>query len=153
MITELVGAAQSVQALASLLKSATQLSNYNEIVLAVSEVNMKLMQANAVALQSQEQQATLQARIRELEAQLEDTQIWRKVAEELETIQVSEGVFAYLYKQRSEPFRREKKFCTNCALQRHLSLLQETREPARQTGLLCPRCSTKLVFYNYADAA
>jgi hypothetical protein len=153
MITELVGAAQSVQALATLLKSANQLSNYNEIVLAVSEVNMKLMQANAVALQAQEQQAALQAKLRELEAQVEDTQVWKEVAEELEALQVSAGVFAYVYKQRSEPFRSEKKFCTNCALQRHLSLLQETREPSRQIGLLCPRCNTKLVFYSYADAA
>jgi hypothetical protein len=57
MIPELLGATQSVQALASLLKSANGLSNYNEILLAVSEVNTKLMNANAVALAAQEQQS------------------------------------------------------------------------------------------------
>ena len=57
MIQELLIASQSVQALGTLLKAANGLANYNEIVAAISEVNTKLMQANTVALTSQEKQA------------------------------------------------------------------------------------------------
>jgi len=59
MFNELMLASQSVQALGTLLKAANGLANYNEIVAKVSEVNEKLMGANAVALAAQEKQSAL----------------------------------------------------------------------------------------------
>ncbi len=76
MIPELLGAAQSVQSLFSLLKAANGLANYNEIVAAVSEVNTKLMQANAVALASQEKQSALSAKVHELEKECVRLKDW-----------------------------------------------------------------------------
>ena len=80
MIAEFLGAAQSVQVLASLLKCAQGLTNYNEIVAAVSEVNAKLMAAQAVGVQSLDAQRTLHDRVRELEQQVEAFTEWKKFA-------------------------------------------------------------------------
>lgn len=153
MIPELLGAAQSVQVLASLLKSATSLANYNDIVLAVSDVNARLMQANALALASQEQQSELGRRLKEAEAKLAQLQEWHREAAGLECIQVGEGVFAYLSRQRGSRYQAQPKYCANCFLQNQPSLLQESREDRRHIGLHCPRCKLKVAFTHYLDSA
>jgi hypothetical protein len=53
MYAELAAAVQSARALGTLIKAATSLSNYNELVLAVSDVTTKLLDANTVALEAQ----------------------------------------------------------------------------------------------------
>ena len=70
MINELMMASQSVQALGTLLKAANGLANYNEIVAKVSDVNSKLMGANAVALAAQEKQSSLATKVQELEGEV-----------------------------------------------------------------------------------
>jgi hypothetical protein len=149
MIPELLGATQSVQALASLLKSANGLSNYNEILLAVTEVNTKLMNANAVALASQEQQSLLAKQLRDREAELEALILWKKDAEMLEQVEVAKGVFAYMKKDRRGPFQSQPKYCANCYFSNRPSLLQESREDYRNTGLNCHLCDAKMVFNFY----
>jgi uncharacterized protein YaaR (DUF327 family) len=67
MIAEFSAAIQSAKALGELVKAAHGLTNYNEFVTAVYEVNAKLMDATAVALSSQERQTALTARVAELE--------------------------------------------------------------------------------------
>ena len=76
MFAELTGAVQSVQVLTTLLNSANKLSNYNEIVAAVAEVNLKLIQANQVALESQEKISSLQKQNNSLEEQLHSLNDW-----------------------------------------------------------------------------
>ena len=102
MITELIGAAQSVQALTTLLSSANKISNYNEIVAAVAEVNLKLMQANSVALSLQEKIRELQQNNEELDRQIKASNDWSSEAEGYEETQVSDGVFVMVPKERSE---------------------------------------------------
>ena len=152
MIPELLGAAQSVQTLAALLKSATSLANYNEIVLAVSEVNSKLMQANATALESQERQAELARKLKEVEEQLAELRSWKKQAENLTCVQIGEGVFAYVGPSQSS-FQAQPKYCANCFLHNEPSILQESREDRRLIGLNCQRCKLKVAFTHYLNAA
>ena len=59
MFAELECAVQSVQILATLLNSANKLSNYKEILTAVAEVNLKIIQANQVAIELQEKISSL----------------------------------------------------------------------------------------------
>ena len=153
MIPELLGAAQSVQTLAALLRSATSLGNYNEIVLAVSEVNSKLMQANATALESQERQAELGRKLKEVEEQLAELKSWKKEAEKLTCVQIGEGVFAYVSPVRNTSFQAQPKYCANCFLQNSPSILQESREDRRLIGLHCQRCKQKVAFTHYLNAA
>lgn len=152
MFAELTGAAQSVQALSSLLKASNGLSNYSEIVSAVSEVNSKLMQANAVALASQEKQSSLTAELNDLRVQFDRLNDWSVEAKQYDTVEIANGVFAQLKIERSEKFESEKKLCTNCFHQNWKSLLQQSNEEMRQKGLTCHRCKALVVFRHYKDA-
>ncbi len=58
MYGEIIAAIGSAKALRELVKAATSLANNNELIAAVSDVNSKLMDATAVALESQVAQFT-----------------------------------------------------------------------------------------------
>ncbi len=152
MFNELMLASQSVQALGTLLKAANGLANYNEIVAKVSEVNEKLMGANAVALAAQEKQSALSARVKELESEVTRLRDWSAEAERYETREVAVGVFAYLSKSETGKFQSAHKLCANCFNQGTKSLLQQQKvEVGRQLSLVCHRCKANIVFSYYVE--
>lgn len=140
MIPELLDAAQSVQSLFTLLKAANGLANYNEIVAAVSEVNVKLMQANSVALSSQAQQAVLSGRIRELEAMVAEFENWQQIASEYELRDLAHGVFAYVYRPRSESGVARHFACAKCFQERKRSVLQREHQDCYK----CSNCGVEI---------
>lgn len=152
MINELLLASQSVQALGGLLKAANGLSNYNEIVEKVSEVNAKLMQANAVALASQERQSALVHQVHELEGQVKSLKDWQAEASNYEVREVAQGIFVLLDKSSSGKFESAQKLCANCFNQGNKALLQQQKvEVGRQLSLVCHRCKANVIFRYYAD--
>lgn len=152
MINELLLASQSVQALGMLLKAANGLSNYNEIVAAVSEVNAKFMQANAVALAAQEKQSMLTSRVNELEQEIVRLQNWNAEAQNYEILEFATGLFAYVARDNVQPLQSAHKLCTNCFGKQIKSLLQQQRiEVGRQRSLVCHRCNSNVVFRHYVD--
>ena len=152
MISELIGAAQSVQSLSSLLIAANKLSNYNEIVSAISEINSKLMHANSFALLSQEKIAYQQTRIAILENQIKSLNDWDSEAKGYEDIQVASGIFVVAPLERAYKLKSTMKLCTNCFYQKHKSVLQHSDEAMRKCGLTCHRCNSKLIFNHYIDS-
>ena len=140
MLNELMLASQSVQALGTLLKAASGLANYNEIVAKVSEVNTKLMGANAVALGAQEKQAALAAKVQQLESELASLKDWQAEAHTFEVREVAAGVFAYLAKVSSKDFQSAQKFCANCFDQGIVKL--QPCLPPQQT---CCRCAFRFM--------
>jgi DNA-directed RNA polymerase subunit RPC12/RpoP len=145
MISELLGAAQSVQALSSLLQAAKTLSNYNEIVAAVSQVNAKLMQANAVALASQEKQAALAARVAELEKDIERMSEWDRQAVRYVLTALAPGVFVYaLRPDRAEEGEPMHYLCANCMGKRQTALIQLAAESSFGRKYECHNCGAVL---------
>lgn len=151
MFAELTSAVQSVQALTTLLNSANNLSNYNEIVAAVAEVNLKLIQANKVAIESQEKISVLQKQLNSLEEQLQSINSWNSEATNFENVQVSNGVFVIVSKQRDDKLQSVLKYCINCFEDKKKSVLQHSSEVIRKVGLSCNRCGSKMIFTHYAD--
>jgi DNA-directed RNA polymerase subunit RPC12/RpoP len=139
MIAEFLGAAQSVQALASLLKSAQGLANYNEIVAAVSEVNAKLMSAQAVGLQALESQSTLHARVKELEAQLQALNDWQQVAPDyaLQAVGAFKRDFVRVYKPRGQGLEPRHWACARCFEEKKRYVLTQTQN---ERAYQCPNC-------------
>ena len=144
MIQELLIASQSVQALGTLLKAANGLANYNEIVAAISEVNTKLMQANTVALTSQEKQAALANRISELETELRGFKNWDNEINRYELRQLAPGIFAYGLKPGQENGEPPHLLCPNCVSRHQKSLLQLTDEGQSGRDYECQNCSSTL---------
>ncbi len=70
MYAEISAAIQSLRTVAELAKAANSLSNYNELIAAVSDANGRLMEATAMALASQERHSDLLTRITQLEEEL-----------------------------------------------------------------------------------
>lgn len=144
MINELVLASQSVQALMTLLKAAQNLSNYNEIVAAVSEVNAKLMQANAVALSSQEKQSFLTNRITELENELRELKSWERESQRYQLTKLAFGAYAYSLKPDMENAEPPHYLCATCMNQRKKSVLQ----PCGEVFLRCSICHEEIQVAN-----
>lgn len=67
MYAEISAAIASAKTALELAKAAKQLSDFNNVVAAVAEVNAKLMDATVVALASLEKQSALSDRVAELE--------------------------------------------------------------------------------------
>jgi PHP family Zn ribbon phosphoesterase len=139
MITELLGAAQSVQSLFTLLKAAKGLANYNEIVAAVSEVNVKLMEANSVALSAQAEQAVLTGRLKDLETKLAEYENWERTAADYELKDLAHGVYAYVYNPVSGGGARHWA-CAKCFQERKRHVLQKEYPPCYK----CPNCGTEI---------
>jgi hypothetical protein len=77
MLAEFQAALQSAKALSDIAKASRGLANYNELATAVSDVNVKLMAATAIALSAQEKQAAQNSRINHLEDELNSCCRWR----------------------------------------------------------------------------
>jgi len=151
MVAELIGAVQSLKALSELMTSANKLSNFNEIVSALADVNMRLMQANSVALESQEKIISQQEKIQNLEEQLESLKNWSSEVSNYESVQVSNGVFVIVPKERNSKIQSTLKYCINCFTDMKKSVLQHSNEEMRRCGLTCYRCSSKLIFNHYVE--
>ena len=151
MYAEISSVVASAKLALDLTKAANGLSNFNELVSAVSDVNVKLMQAMAVALASQEKQAALVSRVSELEGELVKLKNWEAEARNYETTQIARGVFAYVVKGNVEPMTSAQKFCSNCFHQSRKSFLQETKDAPRGFILHCDGCKSRLSIRHYAD--
>jgi polyhydroxyalkanoate synthesis regulator phasin len=134
MFAEISAAIQSTKALSDLLKAAKTLSNYNEVTAAVAEVNLRLMDATAVALASQETQTRLTARITELENELAKIQDWEKEASRYDLKEIDKGAFVYTLKPGA----------TNGFAKKEKSILQLDNVSVAGHHYLCPNCKAEI---------
>jgi hypothetical protein len=143
MYAEIVGAINSVKIVNDLLKAAHTLSNYNELVAAVAEVNAKLMTASTVALESQEKQATLAQRVGELEKEIVKLKNWKRKAKRYQRTEIAPSVFAYDLKPGMEHGETAHHLCANCFEKGEESTLQADAAGTKVYTYSCPRCQNK----------
>jgi len=141
MLTEFLGAAQSVKALGELLRAAKELSNYNEIVAAVSEVNTKLMQAQVVGIASLEKQQAQSTEIGNLEKEIAELKNWQREMERYELHKFVTGSFAFVVKVASENGEPSHFICTVCADKRQKTILQPVKDGRY---LRCNPCGSEI---------
>lgn len=141
MYAEIVAAVQSVQGVSAIISASKQLSNYNELVSAVSEVNTKLMAATTVALASQEQHALVLQRVRDLEEKLMQFEKWEEKAKNYSLREASIGTFIYAYTPVVESSNPRHWACAKCFQDRKISILQRQHPPA----YVCNECDTKII--------
>lgn len=140
MFAEFAAAIQSVKTVTEIAKAATSLANYNDLVSAVSDVNMKLMETMNVALASQERQSALIQRLTDLEDESrklkeQKSHVGRYKLHEFET-----GTLAYALKEEfcggSEPMHY---LCVTCVDKGSFTRLQPIRS---HRALHCPECKS-----------
>jgi len=139
MTMEIIAAINSLKQLGELLAAAKGLSNYNELVSAVSEVNSKLMAATTIALSSQEKQMALTNRVAELEAALAKFENWEKKIKRYALFKFPTGHFAYALKPNIEQSEPSHYLCANCVDKKQVSYLQPS---SSQNTLWCQVCKS-----------
>ena len=144
MYAEITAAVQSVMALNQLIKAASGLKNFNELVAAVSEVNAKLMEAQSAALFAQEKQSSLANRINELEKEIMDFKNWEHDAQRYELCEIASSVLADKLKPGVQPSEPAHMLWANCYSKRQKAILQLTNESDFGRWYICHNCKSEV---------
>ena len=128
MYAEIVAAVRSTKILADLLKATHSLSNYSELLTAVTDVQMKLTDAIASELTSQEKQAALAEKIRGLEKQLAEVKGWEAQIQRYALFELPIKALAYALKPGMEQGEPLHYLCTSCVDKKQKSVLQPEEE-------------------------
>jgi hypothetical protein len=141
MYTEISAAIASTKTALEIIKSAKGLANYGELVAAVSEVSTKLMEATAVALESQEKQGVLIARVAELERELANFNEVKKKQSRYRLHEFTTGALAYALKEDCADGEPHHYLCAAC-MDKECSTKMQPVGNKRQ--LWCPECKTAI---------
>ena len=139
MYAEISAAVASAKTALDIAKAAHGLSNYNELVAAVSEVNTKLMQATTVALASLEKQSSLISEIAELKEKLRDVEDWEGQMKRYSLHEFPTKALAYALQPGMEQGQPLHYLCTACVDQKKKTTLQP-----HGRFLYCPVCKTDI---------
>ena len=138
MYTEIASAIQSTKTALDLVKAARGLANYSELLTAVTEVQIKLTDAIASELASQEKQAELLERVRELEKRLSEFESWDAQIARYALFAFETKAMAYALKPGMENGQPMHYLCLPCADKRQRSTLQPNGR-----YLICPNPACK----------
>jgi hypothetical protein len=140
MYAEITAAFQSAKTAVDLIKATKELSNSNELLTAVNDVQVKLSGAIASALSSQEKQALLAERVRDLETQLRDSEDWKNQMQRYKLFEFPTRALAYQLKRElangGEPIHY---LCTACVDKKKKTILQPML-----SYLHCPECKSNI---------
>lgn len=139
MYAEFAAVYQSAKKLYELIKASTELSNSTGVLTAVSEVQQKLMVANAAALDGQEKQAALTKRVKELESQLRDVEDWECQRQGYELFELPTKALALRLKPEMANDKPMHYLCTACADKRRKTTFQPNYR-----YLNCPECKSQI---------
>lgn len=140
MYSEITAAIQSAKTAIEIVKAAHGLSNYSELLSAVTAVQIKLTDAIATELASQEKQAMLAERVRELEKQISEVEDWKGQIQRYMLFQFPTGVLAYALKPEQENGDPMHYLCTACVDKKKKTTLQPDGR-----GFHCPECKTNII--------
>ena len=124
MFSEISAAVTSAKAALDIAKAAHGLTNYNELVAAVSEVNAKLLDATAVALAGQEKQAALANEVAELKEKLREIENWEGQMKRYGLHAFPTGALAYALQPGMEQGQPLHYLCASCVDKKQKSTLQ-----------------------------
>jgi hypothetical protein len=140
MYAEISAAISSARTALDIAKTAQSLSNFNELVAAISEVNTKLMDATAIALASQEKQSALTSRVADLENQLREIENWETQIKRYKLHEVpATKALAYALQPGMENDEPVHYLCTTCMNKREKTILHP-----RGRILHCPICNINI---------
>ena len=150
MIAEISAAVSSAKIALDIAKAAHGLANYNELVSAVSEVNIKLMAVTTVALAGQEKQSALAAEVADLKEKLRQVEDWESQIQRYSLQTFPTGALAYGLKPDMSSGQPAHYICTTCVDQKKKTTLQP-----KGRSLHCSVCNKSILMqdpspYNYA---
>ena len=144
MYAEIVAAIQGTKTAIDLVKATSGLSNYSELLGAVTAVQMKLTDAVTAALTSQEKQAELAERVRELERQIAEVEDWGTQMKRYSLFEFpATKALAYALKPDVDDGQPMHYLCTSCVDKKQKTTLQP-----QARNLFCPICKSNIAMQN-----
>lgn len=144
MFSEITAAITSAKAALDIAKASHGLTNYNELVAAVYEVNAKLLDATAVALASQEKQASLASEVADLKEKLREIENWEGQMNRYVLHAFPTGALAYAVQPGMEQGQPLHYLCASCVDKKQKSTLQP-----QDRVLRCSVCKTEIEIQEY----
>ena len=153
MFSEISAAVSSAKIALDIAKAANGLSNFNELVSAVSEVNAKLMAVTTVALAGQEKQSALAAEIADLKEKLRQVEDWESQIQRYSLQTFPTGALAYGLKPDMSSGQPAHYICTTCVDQKKKTTLQP-----KGRSLHCSVCNKNISIqdpppYNFSPSS
>jgi hypothetical protein len=139
MYAEISAAIASAKAALDIAKAAHGLTNYSELVAAVSEVHAKLVDATVVALASLEKQSALNSEIADLKNKLRQVEDWECQMKRYKLHEFPTRALAYALQPGMEQGEPLHYLCTSCVDKKQKSTLQP-----HDHFLRCPVCGTDI---------
>lgn len=133
-------AVQSGTALWKIVAASKQLIENSELVTAVSEVNTKLMAAQGVALNAQQEQAALADQVRELKEKIVELENWKREEERYTLTEITPGIPAYLLQSEIERGTTTHRLCANCFDSRQKKSHLQFGPQGAQGRVTCSQC-------------
>lgn len=140
MYAEISAAVASVKTVLDLAKAAHELSNHNELLSAVYEVQTKLIDATTAVIASQDKQSALNDRVEELKKQLREIENWEREIKRYKLYEFpSTKTLVYALKEGMENGEPLHYLCATCLNQDKKTILQP-----RGYLLFCPTCKMSI---------
>ena len=147
MFAEISAAVTSAKTALDIAKAAHGLSNYNELVAAVSEVNAKLMDATVVALASLEKQSSLASEVSDLKESLRKIENWESQMKRYSLHAFPTGALAHALQPGMENGEPMHYLCTACVDKKKKTTLQPNGRV-----LHCPECNTNIYMHPHSPS-
>jgi hypothetical protein len=149
MLEHLPQALSSLGAASTIAKTMLELRDFQHLNNKVIELQQIIISAQKQVLSGQGEQTALAAKVNELEKECARLKDWSSEQKRYTCREIGEGVFAYLANDSAGNLQSAHKLCCNCFDSNIKSTLQQSREPQRMIGLVCPNGCPKLVFTHY----
>lgn len=148
---EINAAVQSAKVLYEIVKANKDLAEFNELNAAVGDLNAKLVSVTTVTLASQEKQAALSERIREIENELMELKNWERESKRYQLAELCAGVFCFVLKPGMENGEPNHKICAACFNKKQKGYLQRTNFDGRGTRYKCCTCGSEIMDHSQAE--
>ena len=138
---EINAALQSLNVIRNWISANKSLSNYNELIGAVSEVNAKLISAQSAFFTSEERNSALIKRNKELEDTIAQDRKWEQEIQKYKIFVFQSGSVAYIFDDKINEMQRPYYICADGANKREIHILQ----PLGEGFLLrCNKCNVMI---------
>ncbi|MFH1236458.1 MAG: hypothetical protein V1685_06015 [Parcubacteria group bacterium] len=149
MITTIQSAISSLSAAKILLEGIIKIRDFNAHASDLAQINKSLIEAQELIRTMQERESALSDKIKALETENIRLKDWTAERQIYQRKEIASGIFAYVNNSVMDNFEHAHKLCENCFNKTIKSPLQQSREPNRMIGLVCPNGCPKVVFTHY----
>lgn len=145
-IGAIASATSSLKAAGDIAHAMLKLRDVAQVQEKTVELTAQIIAAHQSALQAQGAQATLIARVDELEKQVVEFENWEAQKQRYRLEQIEPAGFAYALKPGMDDGEPPHKVCANCYEHRRRSILQR-KDTRGELFLFCPSCKMEFQVY------